>query len=227
MIEDCVRRLRFSNYYKIDQELIKRKVKLIYEIISDIACVEPIAALPKLSSDYDNCRPDISDRCGRLRVSALRADESYLFFDYIYSFLYDITSKRYLILFAITRDFFHSFFGTAEDDLDCPSSFRLLRDDYSRNEEAFDRTQDNENVEDQYMNRGPLLSVDNPLSSNSTRLVESTQAAIVLYTTSSTQNSESLDVYRRITRRGRSASPTIYLHRSERRRLRSRGRKRE
>jgi hypothetical protein len=51
-------------------------------------------------------------------MSTYRVDKSFLFFNYIYSTLYNMTLKRYLISFTITRDFFYSFFSIAKDDLD-------------------------------------------------------------------------------------------------------------
>lgn len=69
-------------------------MELIYEIIGDIPRVETVKGKPELTSDHENCRPDISDRCGRPRASALEADEGYLFIDYIYSTSYDTTLKR-------------------------------------------------------------------------------------------------------------------------------------
>ncbi|KAH8792221.1 hypothetical protein F5882DRAFT_290887, partial [Hyaloscypha sp. PMI_1271] len=114
-IEDCVRRIRPS----MEQEVRRRKVQLIYQIIGDFECGEAMTAAPELTSDRENGRPDISDKCGRPDISyrcgrphdsALQADEGCLFFDYIYSTSYDTAPKRYLTSFAITRDFFHSFF---------------------------------------------------------------------------------------------------------------------
>jgi hypothetical protein len=87
-------------------------------IISKIAHVKTVTITPKLTSDHDNCKPDILDRCSLPRTSALKADEGYLFFNYIYLTLYNTTPKRYLTSFAITQDFFHSFFSIAKDNLD-------------------------------------------------------------------------------------------------------------
>ena len=125
MIEDCLRRLRPPKYFKIDQELMHRKARLIYEIIGEIARKENAAPTPALTSSHDNCRPDISDRCGRPRIKALEADEDYLFVDHIYSTSLDMMPRQYLTSFAVTRDFFHRFFGTAEDDLDENSSLHV------------------------------------------------------------------------------------------------------
>jgi hypothetical protein len=222
MIEDCVRRLRPSRYYKIDQELMKRKAKLIQQIIGDIAHVETITTAPELTSDRENGRPDISDRCGRPRASAFQADEGYLFFDHIYSTSYDTAPKRYLTSFAVTRDFFHSFFGTAEDDLDKPNFFRLPRDNYGGGRGDEGRMQDVDDAEGLPANLrpAPLLPPEVPLPSNPTRPVENTHSAVTTSGTPPMRNSRSPDEYHRFTRR-RSASPTTHSHRSGRGRERS------
>ena len=93
-------------------------MKLIYKIIGDIIRVKVVTTTLELTLAYNNYRPDILDRYSRPRVSALKADKGYLFFNYIYSTLYDTIPRQYLTLFTITRDFFHSFFGTTKDDLD-------------------------------------------------------------------------------------------------------------
>jgi hypothetical protein len=100
-------------------------VRLIYEIISNNnKHLKLIVINPKLTLDYNNYRLNIPDkrgqldRCGRPYISALLLDKGYLFFDYIYSTLYNIAPRRYLTLFTIIQDFFYSFFGTAADDLD-------------------------------------------------------------------------------------------------------------
>lgn len=89
-------------------------------------------ASPELISDVDNCKPDISNGCGRPRLGALQADEGYLLLDYIYSTSYDTAPKRYLTSFAVTRDFFHGFFGTMQDDLDQQPNPQIPRDSHSR-----------------------------------------------------------------------------------------------
>jgi hypothetical protein len=92
---------------------MRRKVKLIYEIISEISrASKTLTTDLELTSDHDNCGLDISERCSWPREDALQANEDYLFFDYIYSTSYDTTPKRYITSLAITRDSFHS---TAED----------------------------------------------------------------------------------------------------------------
>ena len=72
---------------------------------------------PELTLDYENSKLDKLDRYGRPRTNAFQANEGYLFFNYIYSILYDTTPKQYLTLFAVTRDFFYSFFGIIKNDL--------------------------------------------------------------------------------------------------------------
>lgn len=226
IIEDCVRRLRPSNYYKIDQELIRRKVQLIYQIIGDIAHLETVTTAPELTSDHGNGRLDISDRCGRPRASTLQADENYLFFDHIYSTSYDTTPKRYLTSFAVTRDFFHSFFGTAEDDLDRPSPFRLPRDVHTGDREASSRTQDAEDREESPVNRSSTPPAE-VISLDSTRPVENAQGATALFVIPPIRNLRSSDGSRRLIRRGRSASPTTHSHRLGRQRERSDSRSRQ
>jgi hypothetical protein len=115
-----------------------------------------ITAALELTSDCENSRPDISDkysrpdilyRYGRLYGSTLEADKGCLFFNYIYSTLYDTIPKQYLILFAIIQDFFYSFFGTAKDDLDQPNFFRLPYNNYIGGREEEERIQDTDNIE--------------------------------------------------------------------------------
>jgi hypothetical protein len=132
MIEDCIRRILPPKYYKIDLEQINRKVNMIYGIIGQISSVETLSVPPELTSDHENCRLNLSERSGRPRMSTLQMNEDNLFFDHIYSTLYDAVPKRFLTSFAITRNLFHNFFGIAEDDLDQHTSFLLPRDDYQQ-----------------------------------------------------------------------------------------------
>jgi hypothetical protein len=83
-------------------------VRLIYEIISNNnKYLELIVIKPELTLDYNNYRPDILDKRGRLNrssrphTSAFLLDKDNLFFNYIYSTLYNTAPKQYLILFAI------------------------------------------------------------------------------------------------------------------------------
>jgi hypothetical protein len=107
-----------------------------------------------------------------LGTSAFEADEGYLFFDHIYSTSYDTTPKRYLTSFAITRDFFHSFFGTAEDDLD-QHSLHISGDD----REGCERMQDVD-TEGAPADQRPSLSPETQLPSDSTRPVEDIRAVV-------------------------------------------------
>lgn len=208
MIEDCVRRILPSNYYKVDQELMRRKVQLIYQIIGDIARAETVTTAPELTSDHENGRPDASDRCGRPRASALQADGGYLFFDHIYSTSYDTTPKRYLTSFAVTRDFFHSFFGTAEDELDRLSSFRLPRYGPGGDRQDGGRIQDIEDAEEPPVNQRPSLPPEVPLPPNPTgSSVENVRTTTDLSVIQPERRSRSLDRHRKFIRRGRSASP--------------------
>jgi len=232
-IEDCVRRIRPS----MEQGLRRRKVQLIYQIIGDPEFPEPVMTAPELTSDHDNCRPELSDRCGRPRTSTLLADEGFLFLGHIYSTLYDTTPKRYLTSFAITRDFFHSFFGTTEDDLDQPTtSFRLPLDNHGGGREDEGRMDDIDDPEGpRREDEGGMQDVDGegppanqrpvpsqphevPLPASPTRPVEDTYSAVT------TPGERSPDKYRSLTRRGRSASPPTHSHRSGRRRGRSNSR---
>ena len=220
-IEDCVRRIRPS----MDQELRRRKVQLIYQIIGDPECPEAVTIAPELTSDHDNCRPELSDRCGMPRTSALLADKSFLFFDHIYSTSYDTTPKRYLTSFAITRDFFHSFFGTAEDDLDQPTFFRLPRDvssitsamivDDAEGPRREGGIQDVDYAEGPPANQraAPPPPLEVPLPASLTRPVENTHSAVTTSRTPPMRNARSPDRYRRFSRRGRSASPPAHSHR--------------
>jgi hypothetical protein len=228
MIEDCVRRILPSNYYKVDQELMRRKVQLIYQIIGDIARAETVTTAPELTSDHENGRPDASDRCGRPRASALQADEGFLFFDHIYSTSYDTTPKRYLTSFAVTRDFFHSFFGTAEDELDRLSSFRLPRYGPGGDRQDGGRIQDIEGAEEPPVNQRPSLPPEVPLPPNPTgSSVENVRTTTDLSVIQPERRSRSLDRHRKFIRRGRSASPITQSHRSERQRERSSSRDRQ
>jgi hypothetical protein len=219
-IDDCVELIRPS----MEQERRRRTVQLIYQIIGDPEDPEDpegVTTAPKLSSDHENIRPDLSDRHGIPRTSAYRADKSFLFFDHIYSTLYDTTPKRYLTSFAITRDFFHSFFGIAEDDLDQPTFFRLPRDVSSlastmivddaegprREDEG--RMQDVNDAEGPPANQrpAPLPLHEVSLPASPTRPVENSHSAVA------TSGTRSPDGYRRFTRRGRSASPATHRYR--------------
>ena len=103
---------------------------MCYSLIGEFPVLENLTASPELTSDHENSRPTLSDRCGRPRTSALQMDEANLFFDYIYSTSYDTTPKRYLTSFAITRDIFLNFFGDAEDDLDQHTTLLLPLNDF-------------------------------------------------------------------------------------------------
>ncbi|KAH8586641.1 hypothetical protein B0O99DRAFT_695313 [Bisporella sp. PMI_857] len=183
VIEECVRRILPLNYYQVDQELMRRKVKLIYEIIGDIARVEAKTTSLELTSDHENRRSDISDKCSRPCLSVFQADECYLFFDSIYSTLYDTTPRRYFTSFAITRDFFQSFFGTAENDLDRQLFFRLLRDNnnWHREESSRIRSGDSEQL---LADQGLSTSSKARLLPDLTGIfVENTHTATILFTT--------------------------------------------
>jgi hypothetical protein len=88
------------------------------QIIGDPKCLDDrVTATLKLTLDHNNYRLKLFNKCSIPRTSALLADKSFFFFNLIYSTLYNIILKRYLTLFAITQDFFYSFFSTAKDNL--------------------------------------------------------------------------------------------------------------
>lgn len=72
--------------------------------------------MPKLTLDYNNYRIDLLQKFRRPYISTLEADKDYLFFNYIYSYSYNMILRYYLILFTYTQDFFYSFFSTIEDN---------------------------------------------------------------------------------------------------------------
>jgi hypothetical protein len=99
-------------------------VRLIYEIISNNnEYLKLIVIKPKLTLNYNNYKPDILNKRGRLNrsgrphISTFLLDKGNLFFNYIYSTLYNMAPKRYLTLFAIIQDFFYSFFNTTINNL--------------------------------------------------------------------------------------------------------------
>ncbi|KAH8745416.1 hypothetical protein F5882DRAFT_111163 [Hyaloscypha sp. PMI_1271] len=130
-------------------------VQLMYQVLPHPEYPGATTTTPELTSDHDNGRPDIIDRCGRPRTSAFQADEGYLFFDHIYSTSYETTPKRHLTSFAVTRDFFHSFFGTAEDELEQPISFRLPPDNHGGDREDKGGMQDIDDAEGPPANQRP------------------------------------------------------------------------
>ncbi len=71
---------------------------------------------------------------GRMSILFEQILES-LFLGFIYSTPYSTTPQRYLTSFAIKRDFFHSFFGSEEDDLDRQSHCENARDDIAKTED--------------------------------------------------------------------------------------------
>ncbi len=133
-IEDCVRSILPPRYYEINSAHMRRIVQLNCHLMSDVPYAERMRVVPELTSDHDGCGSDISDRCGRPYDQSFQADQESLFLDYIYSTSYTRVSKRYLTSFAVKRDFFHSFFGSEEDDLDQEPRMETLRDDIAKDE---------------------------------------------------------------------------------------------
>lgn len=109
-----MRRIQLS----IEQELKQQKMQLIYQIIKDPKFLKLMTTAPKLTSNHNNCKLELSNKCNRLRISTLLANKGFLFLNHIYLTLYNTILKQYLISFAIMQDFFYSFFGTIKDNLD-------------------------------------------------------------------------------------------------------------
>jgi hypothetical protein len=160
-IEDCVRSILPSKYYQIDSARMHRIVQLNCQLMSDVPYAERMRVVPELTSDHESCGSDISDRCGRPYDQAFQADQENLFLHHIYSNSYSRIPKRYLTSFAVKRDFFHSFFGSEEDDLDRERRVNILRDDVAKdeNEDEDDVMGDRDHItSDDGMNAG----IDSP-----------------------------------------------------------------
>lgn len=119
-------------YYAIDANRMRQIVQLNCQLLNDVSYVERGRVTPALTSDYDDCESNISNRCGRSRERSFQVNEESLFLKYIYSTFYNIFLKRYLTFFAVKRDVFHAFFGLEEDDLDQQSLFETFQDDHRR-----------------------------------------------------------------------------------------------
>ncbi|KAL2056560.1 hypothetical protein ABVK25_002954 [Lepraria finkii] len=146
-IEDCVRSILPSKYYQIDSERMRRIVQLNCQLMSDVPYAVRMRVVPELTSDHDGCGSNISDRWGRPYDQAFEADQESLFLDYIYFSPYGNVPKRYLTTFAVKRDFFRSFFGSEEDDLDRETHVgRLFRDDVAKDEEGDDVMGDRDRI---------------------------------------------------------------------------------
>ena len=133
-IEDCVRSILPSKYYQIDSAHMRRIVQLNCQLIGDVPYSERPKVFPELTSDDDDCGSDISNRCGRPYEQYFQADQESLFPDYIYPKPYSPVPKRYLTSFAVKRDFFHSFFGSEEDEFDRQVQVKAFRDDITRDQ---------------------------------------------------------------------------------------------
>ncbi len=118
-----------TEYYQIDLARMRRIVQLNCQLMSDVPYAQRMRVVPELTSDHDDCESNISDRCGRSYDQSFQADQESLFLDYIYSNSYSRIPRRYLTSFAVKGDFFHSFFGSEENDLDQESRVETLRDD--------------------------------------------------------------------------------------------------
>lgn len=134
-IEDCVRNILPSKYYAINPDRMRQIVLLNCQLFSDVPYVKKELVAPVLTSDYEGCGSDISDRCGRPWERSFQADEESLFLEHIYSTSCSTVPKRYLTSFAVKRDFFRAFFGSEEDDLDQQPSFEAFQDDHRRYQE--------------------------------------------------------------------------------------------
>lgn len=133
-IEDCVR----------NPDRMRQIVLLNCQLFSDVPYDKKELVAPVLTSDYEGCGSDISDRCGRPWERSFQADEESLFLEHIYSTSYSTVPKRYLTSFAVKRDFFRAFFGSEEDDLDQQPSFEVLQDDHRRYREKIVHMSDSE-----------------------------------------------------------------------------------
>jgi hypothetical protein len=110
-IQEFVLKVLNPKYYNMDSEICQQKSKLIYQILFNEAEQKKVVpSLQKLASDHDNSRPGFENRCGRPRTSGLVEDEKYFFYNTLYA-SYDRTPAKYLTSFAVSRDFFLSFFG--------------------------------------------------------------------------------------------------------------------
>ena len=117
-IQEFLRTLYPLGYYDIDPGKEQQLVHLLSQILADAAALKETIAHPELVSDTNGCGQDLSDRCGMPHTTSLHEDEENLFFNHIYSTAYEESPKRYLTSFAVKRDIFHAFFGTAPDELD-------------------------------------------------------------------------------------------------------------
>lgn len=133
-VEDCVRIILPLKYYQIEPNRMRRIIQLNCQLMRDVPYAERRKVAPELTSDYDDCGSDITDRCGRPHDHSFQADQESLFIDYICSASYNTTAKRYLTSFAVKRDIFHSFFGSEEDELERQPRFESLRDTISKDE---------------------------------------------------------------------------------------------
>ena len=157
-IEDCVRGILSSKYYQIDSTHMHRIVQLKCQFMSNVSYAEKMKVTPELTSDHNGCGSNISDPCGKPYDQSFQADQESLILDYIYSSSYDHVPKRYLTNFAVKRDFFHSFCGFKEDDLDQKAHATILRDELAKNEEIDDAMRDSDC---QTSNEGINASIDN------------------------------------------------------------------
>lgn len=118
MIQDCIHNILPPEYYEVDRARINRAVKLIYGVIGEISYPTTSKVPATLTSDRAAVKPRNLDRRAALRMANFQLQPDKIFFDHIYSTGYDLTTKRYLTRFAFVRDFFHNFFGMAEEVVD-------------------------------------------------------------------------------------------------------------
>ncbi len=142
MIENCVCTILSSKYYQIDSNCMRWIVQLNCQLIDDVSYVERMKVTLKLTSDHDDCKLNIFDRCNRSRDHSFHSDEKSLFLNHIYSIFYNILLKRYLTFFDIKRDFFHSFFDSEADDLNQRSHLERSQIDIIKNQNVMMRDQD-------------------------------------------------------------------------------------
>ena len=122
MAKEFLLSVRPTSYYQIGNDRLRQKVQYICQVLEDIDHVEIQTRFPELTSDHDDCKSDIDDRCGRPQEHSVKKDEESLFIDYIYPQSLTVTPRKYMTSFAWKRDMFHFFFGTLENEAHTQSS---------------------------------------------------------------------------------------------------------
>lgn len=116
MFRDFLRNARPPQFYRLDEEDIKDKVKHLKALLADIQRRPSETETPALSSDCKAFGSDITSRCGRPFEQSFKDDAPYLFLQHVYHDCgrgAEHCRKRYLTTFAVKRDIFCAFFGDA------------------------------------------------------------------------------------------------------------------